>query len=78
MYRLAVESLLGIRREGDKLHVAPCLPASWPGFKLRYRYGETTYEISVLRDAGAGQATHVICLVDDRLEHRLEILLKEA
>ena len=41
-------------------------------------YGETTYEITVLRDEGAGQATHVICLVDDRLEHRVEIKLKEA
>jgi cyclic beta-1,2-glucan synthetase len=78
MYRLAVESLLGLRREGDRLHIAPCLPADWPGFTLRYRYGETDYRISVLRDPGAGQASHVICLVDDRQEHRLEILFKEA
>ena len=41
MYRLIVESLLGLRLEGDKLRLAPCLPASWPGFKLRYRYGDT-------------------------------------
>ena len=41
MYRLALESLLGLRLEGDKLRLAPCLPASWPGFKLRYRYRDT-------------------------------------
>jgi len=78
MYRLAVESLLGLRREGDKLHVAPCLPASWPGFKLRYRYGDTTYQIAVTRDASgsAEPSSHVISLVDDRLEHRLEIKLR--
>jgi cellobiose phosphorylase len=77
MYRLAVESLLGLRREGDKLHVAPCLPAHWPGFKLRYRYGDTSYHISVLRDAsGAGQPAKVIHLVDDRLEHRVELRIR--
>jgi cyclic beta-1,2-glucan synthetase len=34
MYRLIVESLLGLRLEVDKLHVAPCLPAHWPGYKV--------------------------------------------
>jgi cyclic beta-1,2-glucan synthetase len=76
MYRLALESLLGLRREGDKLHVAPCLPAGWPGFKLRYRYGDTIYQITVVRadkNDGAGASAHVVSLVDDHLEHRLEM-----
>jgi cellobiose phosphorylase len=29
MYRLIVEYLLGLKREGDKLFFAPCLPADW-------------------------------------------------
>jgi cellobiose phosphorylase len=73
MYRLAVESLLGLSREGDKLRLAPCLPAFWPGFKLRYRYGETFYRITVVRDDSATveQAGCVISLVDDRQEHAI-------
>lgn len=47
MYRLIVESLLGLRREGNVLHLAPCLPADWPSFSMRYRYRETTYRIAV-------------------------------
>ena len=50
MYRLALESLLGLQLEVDKLRLAPCLPASWPGFKLHYRYRETVYHIAVMRD----------------------------
>jgi cellobiose phosphorylase len=75
MYRLAVESLLGLRREGDKLHLAPCLPADWPGFKLRYRYRDTVYRIAVVRDSSvsAPQSDHVISLVDDRQEHSVEV-----
>ena len=75
MYRLAVESLLGLEREGDKLRLAPCLPAHWPGFKLRYRYGETLYHITVVRGetGGLGPTEHVISLVDDRREHHVEV-----
>ena len=49
MYRLIVESLLGLRLEVDKLHFAPCLPADWKEFKLHYRYRETVYHIAVLQ-----------------------------
>jgi len=78
MYRLAIESLLGLTLEGDKLRLAPCLPANWPGFKLRYRYRDTLYRIVVVRDEGGGAAepVHVIPLVDDRREHLVELRIR--
>ena len=78
MYRLALESLLGLRLEGDKLRITPCLPASWPGFKLRYRYRDTVYHIAVVRDesGSAEQSDHIIPLVDDRQEHRVEVKIR--
>ncbi len=88
MYRLIVESLLGLKREGNRLHLAPRLPAGWSGFKLRYRHGETHYHI-VVRRTEAEDERHVdamrvtidgvahedgpIALVDDRQEHRVEV-----
>ena len=59
MYRLMVESLLGVRREGARLHLAPKLPADWPGFDLRYRYGDTEYLIHVAR-AEAGEVSRLL------------------
>jgi cellobiose phosphorylase len=47
MYRLVVESLLGLRLEGNMLHLAPCLPHDWQGFTIHYRYRETIYHIAV-------------------------------
>ncbi len=38
MYRLIVESLLGLKLEADKLHIAPCMPPAWNEYKLTYRY----------------------------------------
>ena len=84
MYRLIVESLLGLRLDVDKLHLAPCLPADWKAFMLYYRYRETVYRIAVLqvRDETEGMAVtvdgieredRVIPLVDDKLEHSVEV-----
>jgi cellobiose phosphorylase len=82
MYRLLVESLLGLRREGDTLRIAPCLPSEWTTFKLRYRYRETFYDITVTQtlDQDTGQTVNVdgidaddglVHLVDDRHDHRI-------
>jgi cyclic beta-1,2-glucan synthetase len=47
MYRAGMEGILGIRKEGDRLLVAPCIPASWPGFKATVNVQLPRYEISV-------------------------------
>lgn len=84
MYRLILESLLGLRLEVDKLHVTPCLPASWKGFTLHYRYRETVYHINVLQvSTGSGEMSvsvdgveqhdMAIPLVDDHQEHSVEV-----
>jgi cellobiose phosphorylase len=45
MYRLILESLLGLTLEGERLRVAPCLPSGWPGLSVHYRYRETEHHI---------------------------------
>jgi len=89
MYRLIVESLLGLRLEVDKLRFAPCLPADWKEFKVHYRFRETVYHIAVLQTvaANAGMTVTVdgveqndkaIPLVDDRQEHQVEVRIPLA
>ena len=88
MYRLILESLLGLKLDVDKLHLAPCLPADWQAFKIHYRYRETVYHIAVSQthagDAGNHRVASVkvdgveqhdktIPLVDDRQEHLVEV-----
>lgn len=84
MYRLMVESLLGLRLEVDKLRFRPCIPSDWKGFKMQYRYRETVYHISVLQTpAPIGdmrvsvdsneQHDQTIPLVDDHKEHWAEV-----
>jgi len=47
MYRAWVEEILGVRIRGDQMRIDPVIPASWPGFSLRYRHGETVYSVVV-------------------------------
>jgi len=89
MYRLIVESLLGLRLDVDKLHFAPCLPGNWKEFKVHYRYRETVYHIAIVQGLpGHGETSvtvdgvkregNFIQLVDDQQEHAVELRLNTS
>jgi len=88
MYRLIVESLLGLQLkaggDGARLVLSPCLPDDWPGYALEYRFGRTQYQIEItqvrpMTDAievrldGELQAGRSVPLVDDGKPHRVEM-----
>jgi cellobiose phosphorylase len=87
MYRLTVETLLGLQLEVDQLRIAPCIPAHWPGYKVHYRYRETIYHLTISNVgevAAPGQRITLdgvaiegatIPLVDDRRAHQVEVAL---
>jgi len=87
MYRLSVETLLGLQLEVDHLRIAPRIPAEWDHYKIHYRYRDTVYHISIKRVAestgqsvqlrvnGVPRADARIPLVDDRREHFVEVQL---
>ncbi len=88
LYRLIVESLLGLRLEVNKLRFSPCLPKDWTEFKVHYRYYETVYHITVNQTEeppsvivdGACMLDAAITMDDDRREHFVEVkipLVKE-
>jgi len=84
MYRLIVESLLGLKLNNNKLRIAACLPVAWDKIKMHYLYGETLYHIEIRQTAGemAGMTLDglviegaEITLVDDQREHTLEVVI---
>lgn len=86
MYRLILESLLGVNLEVDRLHLTPCLPPDWKQFTLHYRFRETLFHITVLQPEPASVVTSVtldgvvlegvtVPLVDDHREHQVSVLL---
>jgi cyclic beta-1,2-glucan synthetase len=82
MYRLIVESLLGLSLAGDKLTVAPHLPPEWDSFKMNYRYRGASYAITVAWGDTASFSVdgrelegNVIPLADDGREHAVALRL---
>jgi cellobiose phosphorylase len=88
MYRLIVESLLGVTLEGNALRFAPCLPADWTAFTMRYRHRETPYDIAVRQTlAAVGEAFRAttvtvdgvvqsddrVHLIDDHAAHQVVV-----
>jgi cellobiose phosphorylase len=87
MYRLTVETLLGLQLEVDHLRISPCIPAHWPSYTIHYRYRETVYHITVKRVAehseqtigvtvdGVKRSDNRIPLIDDRQNHAAEVCI---
>jgi len=91
MYRLIVESLIGLTVRADTLSIAPCLPPTWPRVELDYRYKNTLYHIEICRASGMpadlqGHRLRVVLddmdvseqhikLVDDRRRHLVQVSL---
>jgi cyclic beta-1,2-glucan synthetase len=84
MYRLILETLLGLRLEVDHLVINPVIPASWPGFKVHYRYRETMHHLEIKGNGkrvtsvvidGQQRSDHRVPLTDDRREHWVTIEL---
>jgi cyclic beta-1,2-glucan synthetase len=87
MYRAAVQSLLGLRRNGATMSVTPCIPAAWPNYSLEWTVGHTRYHVTVsnperrsdrIKSAeldGVAVDVHAIPLTDDGGQHEVTIVL---
>jgi len=90
MYRAGVESILGLRRRGDTFAVDPCIPSSWPEYRLTWRVVDSIYDITVSNPAhrcrgvakafldGAPVDACAIPLVNDGRTHEVRIVLGDA
>jgi len=87
MYRLLIETLLGVSLKGDRLILTPRLPQDWPECKIQYRFRQTLYRITIARRSGGDRATpgltmdgremagNAIPLSDDHQDHAVRLLI---
>ncbi|MGH2541192.1 MAG: GH36-type glycosyl hydrolase domain-containing protein, partial [Ardenticatenaceae bacterium] len=74
MYRLGIEAILGLRREGDTLHVDPCIPRAWQEYELTYRASQACYQIKVKNPDHISRGIKQITLDGNRLpDHRVPL-----
>ncbi|HSP97487.1 MAG TPA: glucoamylase family protein [Candidatus Dormibacteraeota bacterium] len=89
MYRAGLEWILGFRLRGATLLLDPCIPRTWRGFEIAFRYHSARYDITVENPRGVTRGvTRVdldgaslagtpapIPLADDGRAHRVRVTL---
>jgi cellobiose phosphorylase len=87
MYRLLVETLLGVELKANELRLKPRFKDVWSSYKIHYRYRQTVYHITINRHSeqplaasqlmldGQLLTSETIPLVDDKMEHFVEIIV---
>jgi cyclic beta-1,2-glucan synthetase len=89
MYRVALEAILGFQQRGERLFIEPCIPASWKGFTLEYRFRSAMYAITIENPDGVqcgsveltvdGRSVdEAIPLLDDGKTHEVRVLLRTS
>ena len=89
MYRAGLEWILGFRLRGATLVLDPCVPRTWRGFEIVFRYRSARYEIAVENPRGVCRGVTCveldgetlsgdraqIPLADDGATHRVRVVL---
>jgi cyclic beta-1,2-glucan synthetase len=85
LYRIGLETILGIVRHGAALAINPCLASAWSRCKINYRYGSASYHITIdnraavergvraLKVDGAHVEGTLVKLVDDGKVHDVRV-----
>jgi cellobiose phosphorylase len=89
VYRVLMESIMGVRPTWEGLLIDPCIPSHWTGFKMTRRYQGHVYHIEVTRPAGHGLGVGSVTLDGEPIdgavipppetaggEHTVEVVLK--
>lgn len=84
MYQSGIEWIIGLRKQGGRLLLNPCIPPEWPGFSVIYRFGQTKYHLHFRRDGDDSEFELIagpdasIELTDEGGERHIAIRLPQA
>jgi cyclic beta-1,2-glucan synthetase len=88
-YKIALEEILGFKKEGDTLTINPKIPSSWDSYEITYQYKDTKYLIKVnnknhissgrvdITVNGIKARNNIIKLRNDKQEHKVIVNMKE-
>ena len=84
MYRIGMEHILGIKKQGNYLKIVPCIPKMMKEYSVKYVFGGSVYDIKIInnssRNTGIKQIkidertiqANTIELIDDGKTHIIE------
>ncbi len=70
MYRVGLESILGFKKEKDKLIIDPCIPREWSEYEIEYKYNKANYKIKVKNPEGVNNKVKRILINGDEIKEK--------
>ncbi len=89
MYSIGLVDMLGLKKQGNRLMIDPCIPKDWQGFQINYKHNSTHYHITVKNPNNVNYGVkglkldekkltdNTIELIDDGNEHWVEVIMGE-
>ena len=78
LYRAGLESIIGLRPQGDTFTLNPCVPSAWDHFEIDWTLEETTYEIRVENPDRLWTGVLRAELDGTKVDHRAIPLIKDG
>jgi len=81
LYQAGISSILGLELHPDGFEIKPCIPSSWPEYKMNYKRNGTRYEIVVKNPNGRSGGDVVITaegssVVEGRVQFSAEKIVR--
>ena len=75
MYRVALENILGLKQEGNRVTFAPCVPRNWTEFQVTLKMGKSTWivRIKLTESHDDSASSQALQLHDDGEIHQIEL-----
>lgn len=69
-YKAGIEYILGLKIEKQIMTINPCIPKDWKEYNIRYKYGNSIYNIKVKNSNGKNVGVDKVLLEGNEVENR--------
>ena len=72
-YVAGIEYILGMKINSNVLSFAPCIPKDWKEYSIRYKFGDSVYNITIKNPSQKNSGVTKVLLNDNEVENRIPL-----
>ncbi len=70
-YKAGIEYILGLSVKHNILSITPCIPKEWKEYSIKYKYGESIYNISIKNPKGKNTGVESVTINGEKSENKI-------
>jgi len=70
MYEAGIRYILGLKIERGYIYMNPCISSEWKEYKIKYRYGNSLYNIKVVNENGKNTGVERVIINGNEVEEK--------